>query len=802
MTVINSLKKLNMAYFNKMRYIIYYKKMKINSNTIFLEAQSGRNINGNLYYLAKELCQNKEYQDFHIYLAIQNKVFLKTKQFLEEKNMKNICLVKIGTRKYYQLLASAKYLITDTSFIPAFIKKEGQVIFNTWHGTPLKTLGKKVNNDFHDLGNIQKNFVIADYLLYPNEYMMEHMIEDYMLENLSHAKVILEGYPRNLVFFDEALKKTIRKEQELENKEVFVYMPTWRGSVSQVEDEKQQNLLEKYLKQLDENLRENQVLYVNLHPFVGENICYGEYKNIKKFPAKYETYEFLAIADVLITDYSSVFYDFANTGKNIILFTYDEEEYLKDRGLYINLEELPFKKVSSIEELIVQMNLPKQYDDKEFLKTYCQYDNMNAAEKLCSHIILGKEEPLEYKEIPINGKENVLIYAGNLAANGITTSFLNLVNCIDMTKRNYFLTYDTVSVAENKDNIKRLPGKIQYIPIKGRMNLSFSKKVIQLLYKYKLISSTKYITSMKKEYEYEYRRVYHNIYFSTVIQFNGYNFKKNMLYSTCKDSNKVIYVHSDMYREATEKKNVSLEILKYVYKVYDKVALVTKDLLEPTSKIFDIKDKYFILHNVINYQRILEEAKKEVVFDGETVCNIELEKLKSILEQQDSKKFITIGRFSKEKGHARLIRAFEKLYQKDSSIYLIIIGGYGKEYETILKKVQGMSCSENIVIIKYVSNPYSILAKCDYFILPSFYEGFGLVITEADILKKPVICTDIVGPRNFMKENNGILVKNSESGVYQGLELLIQDKVKAMNVNYQKYNEKAVEEFERLIEAK
>lgn len=802
MTVLSKLKKLNIEYFNKMRYIIYYKKMQIDSNVIFLEAQNGRNINGNIYYLTQELNQNELYRNYHIFLAVQKKSFLKTKEFLEKKKMTHICLIKTGTRKYYQLLASAKYLMTDTSFTPAFIKKEGQVILNTWHGTPLKTLGKKVNNDFYDLGNIQKNFVIADYLLYPNEYMMKHMIEDYMLENICHAKVILEGYPRNSVFFNKELQNKIRKEQSLQEKEIFVYMPTWRGSVSQIEDEQQQNLIKEYLKQIDENLKQNQILYVNLHPFVGENIHYEEYKNIKKFPTEYETYEFLSIADVLITDYSSVFYDFANTKKKIILFTYDEEEYFKDRGLYIDLNELPFKKVSTIQELIVEMNLPKQYNDEQFLHTYCQYDNLNAAKKLCACVLLEKNEEIQYRDIPTNGKENVLIYGGNLAANGITTSLLNLMNCIDTNKRNYFLTYDTITVVPNKEVLKKLPPKVNYIPIKGRMNLNFCKKIMLILYRCKLISDKKYIKYMQKEYEYEFKRNYHNTHFSTVIQFNGYNFRKIMLYASCKNSNKVIYVHNDMYREATEKKNVSLEMLKYAYKVYDKVALVTKDLLEPTNQIYDIENKYGIAHNIINYQRVIEEAKKEVSFDQETKCNLELEKLKMILEQKNNKKFITIGRFSKEKGHERLINAFEKLYQKDKSIYLIIIGGYGKEYETTLKRAQNTLCKDHIIIIKYVTNPYSILKKCDYFILPSFYEGFGLVITEANILKKPVVCTDIIGPRNFMKENEGILIENSEEGVYKGLELLLQNKVEIMNIDYEKYNAEAVEEFEKLVEAR
>jgi CDP-glycerol glycerophosphotransferase len=69
-------------------------------------------------------------------------------------------------------------------------------------------------------------------------------------------------------------------------------------------------------------------------------------------------------------------------------------------------------------------------------------------------------------------------------------------------------------------------------------------------------------------------------------------------------------------------------------------------------------------------------------------------------------------------------------------------------------------------------NPYNLLARCDYFVLSSLHEGFGLVIAEADILGKPVISTDIEGPRTFMKKNGGTLVENSENGNVLGVFVL------------------------------
>ena len=91
------------------------------------------------------------------------------------------------------------------------------------------------------------------------------------------------------------------------------------------------------------------------------------------------------------------------------------------------------------------------------------------------------------------------------------------------------------------------------------------------------------------------------------------------------------------------------------------------------------------------------------------------------------------------------------------------------------------------------------MKKCDYFVLSSLYEGFGIVIAEADILGKPVISTDIEGPRCFMKEHKGMLVENSEDGFYNGMKELLNDEIKVMNVDYEEYNKNAIEQFENLL---
>ena len=83
--------------------------------------------------------------------------------------------------------------------------------------------------------------------------------------------------------------------------------------------------------------------------------------------------------------------------------------------------------------------------------------------------------------------------------------------------------------------------------------------------------------------------------------------------------------------------------------------------------------------------------------------------------------------------------------------------------------------------------------------LSSYYEGFGLVLAEANILGLPIISTDIPGPRQFMNDYGGVLVENSTSGLIEGMRKMIDCKVKVLDIDYKKYNEDAYEMFKSLL---
>lgn len=79
----------------------------------------------------------------------------------------------------------------------------------------------------HTIGVTQHALLSSDYLLYPSQYMCEKMLNAYKINDIYSGKVLMEGYPRNDVFFDENQRNKVKSELNLNDKEVLVYMPTY-----------------------------------------------------------------------------------------------------------------------------------------------------------------------------------------------------------------------------------------------------------------------------------------------------------------------------------------------------------------------------------------------------------------------------------------------------------------------------------------------------------------------------------------------------------------------------------------------
>ena len=774
--------------FNSMIYNEYYNK-KIDENLVYLESRDGFDFTGNILRIAEELSSGK-YGNFKIHIHVKPNVVDKIKSLQKNYNLK---IDKIITKEAIatKTLEKAKYIFTDSGIRPKYVKKEGQIFVTTWHGTPLKVMGKYNTPEEHRLGNVQHPLLSSDYLIYPNDYMMEKMLDSYMIEKIYPGKILLEGYPRNCVFFSES---ELKKDLNLDNYEIFAYLPTFRGLFVDRDDEIQKNDVENYLKKIDLKLKDNQILLAKLHVLNESEIDFNNFKHVKPFPKGYETYDILNMADVLITDYSSVFFDYANTHRKIILFNYDEKDYCSYRGFYFDLDELPFPKVQTVDDLIMEMNTPKNYDDSEFIEKFCTYDNPDAIENICRHVFLNEKKCME-TEIK-NSNPNILIFAGALYKFGIASSLFNLLNNLDKSRYNFFITFKQweENIAENHEEIfEMIPEGVEVLPI--RFNLTPTIKEKMDYNKYYLASEEMDCPeSLHKLFKRSFAKQFGSVKWDMIIDFDGYNHDETLMF-TSSDFKSSVWVHNDMVQEIETKKNQNKNILKEAYSNADNVCVVSPSLIKPTKSISGREDNIRVVHNLNDYKSILSKSKEDLVINSNTkVYNNDIY---SVLNK-DSFKFITIGRFSPEKGHIRLINAFNSFCKDYPDAQLIIIGGYGVLYEETCALVDSIEYGGNVTLINNISNPMPILKECDLFILSSYHEGWPMVLMEADTLNVPIISTDIESTR-AMKDYAGTIVENSQEGILQGMYDFALGKIKPNNSDFKEYNEKALDEFNKII---
>ncbi len=452
-------------------YTRMYEKLSVNPKDILFESKHGEDIAGNIFALIQELT-NEPYREYRVLLAMVKDYMEQYKNLLENYGINNVTMIDISSKEYANALASAKYLVTDTSFPPYYIKKKEQIYLNTWHGTPLKAMGRIVPMREYALGNVQKNFMIADYLLYQNDFSKEAFMTDYMLKNIYPGTALVSGYPRNSAFFHKNRYHQIRKELNIDDKQVIVYMPTWRGLLHKKETAKQLDMLGGYFAQIDSKLTESQVFYVKLHPFVKDEMDYSGYKHIKEFPQRYETYDFLNASDVLVTDYSSIMFDYAVTKRKIILFTYDREEYKNGRGLYLDLDNLELPKSDTVDELLAELQAEhKGYP--EFHESFCSYDSANTPNQVIETLLYGAPKETNNfkmeKAIP-TGKKKVFVYIKGLKKDHYSEKLIDSINTIDLDKFDVTVCMKANSVKNASNMLSLLNKEVSYYPITPDIN--------------------------------------------------------------------------------------------------------------------------------------------------------------------------------------------------------------------------------------------------------------------------------------------------------------------------------------------
>lgn len=781
-------------------YRTKWNDLPLDPNLVLIEPSQGRSPFGNMFYILQELATNPAYSHLRLaYVCVPGKGSM-FRQVLSDNGITGVEIVPRLTSRYATLLATATYLFTDMGFTPYYIKKEGQVLCNTWHGTPIKTLGRSNTTEIGKLGNMQRNLFLSDYILVPNNHTKRVLLDDYMVRNLFNGSLLYCGQPRNSAFFKDKNAGQLRAKNNLDTLTVWAYMPTYRGSVYGKVGNK--TILAEHLSQMDSYLSDQEVLYVNLHPLDASTVPFGNYQHIRSFPYGVEPYQFLQACDALVTDYSSVLFDFAVTRKPIVLFNYDEEDYARNRGLYSSLSTLPFACASSCSETIQLLRCGAMEAGQDFVDEYCSYDAVDVPQAICARIVLGKQDVVqEEKHVP-SGRKRIALHSSGFAKNGITAALRDLLGQIDYSCFDPYLVFPEHAL-KDKSFLEQLPRNISFIPLSEHMPTTLQEKIAFVRFAANALDAQSYRRVANVLQPSEVLRHFGDMQFDAAIQYSSYNFQMTHLFENMPHN--AAFVHSFMNAEEQTKDNAQEAFLAQSFPQYQAIAAVSPAVAKSVNAMVQGAVPVHVVPNVFNYRRVRELATQELQFDVTTKANVTCEDLNKRLCTAD-KTIICIARYSPEKQLDMLLEAFLGLHSEMShpnlpSIHLAVIGGTTRDgiFEALCARAEEAGYANCVSLVLGMSNPYPVLAASKGLILPSAYEGFGLVLLEAAALGIPCVCTDMEGPRAFMEAHGGSMVDNSMDGIKAGLRMLQKGNVDPLQVDFESYNQEAMDAFYTLL---
>jgi CDP-glycerol glycerophosphotransferase len=310
--------------------------------------------------------------------------------------------VLTGTEDYFEALARSRYLVANDDMGGHYHKRDGQFYAQTWHGTPLKKIGFDISQPQFISGMGYFEVLAADVarwdlLLSPNPFSTPIMRQAFRYD----GEILESGYPRNDVLRSgdaDRIAAEVRRRLGLpDGKKVVLYAPTWRDNQYYASGRYRFDL-RLDLERAWQELGDDHVFLIRGHHHMAEDVPAGTRPdftvNVTAYP---DISELFLVSDVLVTDYSSVMFDFAPTGRPIVFFTYDLEQYRDNlRGFYFDFEaEAPGPLLATSSEVVSAISdidaVASAYRAAyaAFTAKFCPLDDGKAAARACDRIFGG-----------------------------------------------------------------------------------------------------------------------------------------------------------------------------------------------------------------------------------------------------------------------------------------------------------------------------------------------------------------------------------------------------------------------------
>lgn len=382
------LKNKNTAY--KLAYFHRYLKQPVKENVILFETFMAKNYSDSPKYIYEYIAQN--HPEYECVWAINDGA----------KIPYGAKTVKRFSFQYAYYLAVSKYLVFNVRPPLWYRKREEQVFLETWHGTPLKRLvfdqeevtsaSPKYKQQFY---RQRKDW---DFLVSANPFSTKTFRSCFLYE----GEMLEYGYPRNDILYwpnkDEIAQQLKEKLGIPKDKKIILYAPTWRDDQHYGSGQYKFELALD-LKLMKERLQDDYVVLLRTHHYISDHI---DVSGLGDFVINLSSYddisEIYLISDICITDYSSVFFDYANLKRPILFYTYDFDKYKNQlRGFYIDMNtEVPGPLLYTSEQVVQAIEdideITEEYKERydQFYDRFCCYDDGHASEHVAEAMLAKK----------------------------------------------------------------------------------------------------------------------------------------------------------------------------------------------------------------------------------------------------------------------------------------------------------------------------------------------------------------------------------------------------------------------------
>lgn len=375
---------------NRSKYQLLDKEEAVNNETIVFESFGGKNYSDSPKYIYEYM--QKHYPKLNYIWVFKN----------PNQNVitGNAVKVKKGSKEYYDAYSKAKFWVTNAR-LPLYLnKKDNQIYIQTWHGTPLKRLAndmKIVRMPGTTTPKYKKNFYAEtsrwDYLISPNRYSTNIFKTAFWMDENRTLEI---GYPRNDILVnrsnDQEYIEKLKKELNIpKGKKIIMYAPTWRDDEF-VKKGKYLFDLKINLENLQKELGDEFVILLRMHYLISNALDLSGYEDFAIDVSNYnDISELYLISDALITDYSSVMFDFGILKRPQYFFAYDIEKYDKGlRGFYMDyMNDLPGEIITDEFKLAEELKDIDKHKEKYKDKIERFYDKFCSIEKGQSSKIIG-----------------------------------------------------------------------------------------------------------------------------------------------------------------------------------------------------------------------------------------------------------------------------------------------------------------------------------------------------------------------------------------------------------------------------